>query len=265
MKELVSILIPTFNGEKFIAETLKSALTQTYTNLEIIVVDDFSNDNTVNIVKNHVNNDSRIKLFINDRNEGNSFSKYRCVKESKGEYLFFLDHDDLFIDEKIELQLLLINSKKSNWVGSYAFELNEITSEKTLIGSVDSNKNIIEQILSNTIRLPMCSLGFRSDFMKNSLLYKIHKPYFNKNIGFDHTQILLQFGFEPILIEYNPLCIYRRHVNNLSATSNYSIYHNKNVAYFSLILLLKSSNHRNLTFVKLWLRFVNNRLKILFK
>lgn len=256
MKDLVSILIPTYDGERFIAETLNSALDQTYAKIEIIIVDDCSNDDTVKIVRSFMNRDNRIKLFVNGNNQGNSYTKYRCVKESSGEYLFFLDQDDLFLKNKIEVQLNLLNTEKDiNWVGSYAYELDELSAQKTAIGCVDPNKTIINQIYKGTLRLPMCSLGFRAEYLKNSLLYKLHENFFNKNIGFDHTQILLQFGFDPISVAYSPLCIYRRHANNLSANPSYSTYHIKNVYNFSK-LLLSNSKYRNIHFLKLWIKYL---------
>ena len=63
MKELVSIITPTYNSEKFISETINSIINQTYTNWELLITDDFSSDNTVEIIESYAKNDTRIKLF----------------------------------------------------------------------------------------------------------------------------------------------------------------------------------------------------------
>lgn len=99
----VSVICPTFNCENYIRDTLLSILSQTHSNLEVIVIDDCSNDNTVEIVKSI--NDSRIRLFENVSNKGPAYSRNRGIKETTGQYIAFLDGDDLWREDKIEHQL----------------------------------------------------------------------------------------------------------------------------------------------------------------
>ena len=75
MSELVSIITPTYNAEKFITETLKSVQNQTYQNWEMILVDDASTDETVKIISDFAKKDSRIKLFKLEKNSGNGFAR----------------------------------------------------------------------------------------------------------------------------------------------------------------------------------------------
>ena len=107
--ELVSIITPSYNTEKFIDKTIKSVLNQTYKNWEMIIVDDCSNDNTDNIVANF--NDSRIKYIKNNKNSGAAVSRNRALKEAKGKWIAFLDSDDLWMPNKLEKQ---INFMKNN-------------------------------------------------------------------------------------------------------------------------------------------------------
>ncbi len=104
-KEIISVIIPTYNRENTILRTLKSVLNQTYQNLEIIVVDDCSTDRTVQIVKNLMEKDKRIKLLINERNRGPNYSRNRGIQHSKGKYIALLDSDDEWFSEKLEKQL----------------------------------------------------------------------------------------------------------------------------------------------------------------
>ena len=100
---LVSVILTTYNGEKYIAETLESVLNQTYTNLEIIIVDDASTDNTVQIIKSY--NDKRIKLYSNDKNLGIGHNTNRALSLATGEFIMMQDHDDISSPSRAELQL----------------------------------------------------------------------------------------------------------------------------------------------------------------
>jgi UDP-glucose 4-epimerase len=112
--ELVSIITPMFNSANFIEETIVSVINQTYTNWEMIIVDDGSNDESVEIVKKYQLKDSRIRLIINDRNSGVAKSRNIAIKASKGRYIAFLDSDDLWYKDKLNKQ---IDFMKSNNYG----------------------------------------------------------------------------------------------------------------------------------------------------
>ena len=90
-----SIIIPAYNVEKYIAKTIVSILSQKYNNFELIVVDDGSYDNTVNIIKKF--DDSRIKLFC-QKNSGVSSARNKGISESSGDYIVFVDSDDYIED-----------------------------------------------------------------------------------------------------------------------------------------------------------------------
>lgn len=100
---LVSVIIPTYNREKTIKRAVESVLNQTYQNIECIVVDDCSNDNTYTVIKSV--NDSRLKYIKQPKNSGACAARNRGIDEAKGEYIAFQDSDDEFRPEKIEKQL----------------------------------------------------------------------------------------------------------------------------------------------------------------
>lgn len=101
---LVSIIMPSWNTGKFIAESIESVLAQTYTNWELLIVDDCSTDDTDDVVKPFLE-DMRIKFFKNDKNSGAALSRNRAMREAQGEWIAFLDSDDLWIPEKLEHQI----------------------------------------------------------------------------------------------------------------------------------------------------------------
>src|ERR1019366_5349478 len=97
MDSLVSICIPIYNGELFLRECLDSALVQDYKQLEIIIVDDQSTDNSIAIVNEYIKKDKRIKLFINEINLGLVSNWNECINKSSGEWIKFLFQDDTLI------------------------------------------------------------------------------------------------------------------------------------------------------------------------
>lgn len=97
----VSVIIPSFNCESYIAETIESVLKQTYTNIELIVVDDGSTDKTVGIVSSY----GTLLRLINQQNAGVCKARNKGISEATGDYICFLDHDDFWLPDKIELQL----------------------------------------------------------------------------------------------------------------------------------------------------------------
>lgn len=102
---LVSVIIPVYNGEKFIPETILSIINQTFKNLEIIVIDDSSTDNSVNIIKEFCQKDQRIRLVRNEKNLGLADSLNKAITLSTGDYIARLDQDDVSELNRIEVQL----------------------------------------------------------------------------------------------------------------------------------------------------------------
>lgn len=110
---LVSVIITSYNSSKYIYAAVSSIINQTYTNLEIIIIDDFSTDNTYKILTNLKNMDNRIKLLQNDKNYGTYVSKNIGILISKGQYITFHDSDDYSITNRIEKQLLFLTNNSS--------------------------------------------------------------------------------------------------------------------------------------------------------
>jgi glycosyltransferase involved in cell wall biosynthesis len=107
MKPLVSAIIPNYNYARFVGEAVESALGQTYPNIEVIVVDDGSTDNSLEVLEQYRD---RIKI-VEQENSGVCVARNRGVAESKGEYIAFLDADDVWLPEKIEKQVKKFESE----------------------------------------------------------------------------------------------------------------------------------------------------------
>ena len=109
--DLVSIIMPCYNDAAYISDSINSIISQTYQNWELIIVDDFSMDNSKEVIRNFMDKDSRVQLIESDSNIGSGPSRNKGIKASKGQYIAFLDSDDLWDDNKLDLQ---INFMKRN-------------------------------------------------------------------------------------------------------------------------------------------------------
>lgn len=112
---LVSIIMPSWNTGTFIAESIESVINQTYKKWELIIVDDCSTDNTNEVVKSF--NDDRIVYIKNEKNNGAADTRNRAMRKAQGEWIAFLDSDDLWESKKLEHQIKFMN--KHNYVFSY--------------------------------------------------------------------------------------------------------------------------------------------------
>lgn len=102
---LVSVCINSYNVEKYIYDTVNSVLNQTYQNIEVIIVDDASSDNTVNVIKDNFSDDKRIKLYENKTNRHISYTCNEAISHAKGKYVFHVDSDDILSPQIIEKQI----------------------------------------------------------------------------------------------------------------------------------------------------------------
>lgn len=125
MNDLVSILTPTYNTEKFIRATLESVQNQTYQNWEMILVDDGSTDQTVSIIEEFAQKDSRIKLFKLDKNSGNGFARNVALEKASGKYITYLDSDDLWRSDKLEKQIQFLKMNNQPFTFSYYDSIDE--------------------------------------------------------------------------------------------------------------------------------------------
>ncbi|MSS59514.1 glycosyltransferase [Erysipelotrichaceae bacterium Oil+RF-744-GAM-WT-6] len=114
---LVSVIMPSYNTAPYIAKSIESVLRQTYRNLELIIVDDCSTDNTDEVVESF--SDPRIHYFHNEKNSGAAVSRNKALREAKGQWIAFLDSDDLWVPEKLERQIAFMekNGYKFSYTG----------------------------------------------------------------------------------------------------------------------------------------------------
>lgn len=115
VSRLVSVIIPVFNSEKFLHETILSVEKQTYKNIEIIIVDDCSTDNSVKIIRELNEKYGNIRLFINEKNSGAGVSRNVAISKAKGQYIAFLDSDDVWFETKLDKQIKNLCDNKGSF------------------------------------------------------------------------------------------------------------------------------------------------------
>ena len=166
----VSILMPMYNSEKYIKESINSILNQEYKNFELIIVDDGSIDSSIEIVKEY--NDSRIKLYENIENKGLPYTRNKLLSLATGEYIALLDSDDIALKNRIKAQVEFLEKNKNiDIVGSSAIIFGKYKIEKaskviTGIDDIKCNLMFGNCMLNSTIMM-------RKEFIeKNNLLYR---------------------------------------------------------------------------------------------
>jgi len=170
MNELVSVIITTYNRGHILINAIESVRTQSYKNIEIIVVDDCSNDTSYDIFNKYisVNNFNNIIYLKNKNNMGANYSRNRGINASKGEYISFLDDDDEYYPTKIEEQLELIN-KNNNvivYCGSKIYNKGKLIKQSRLKYNGDIFDKIIEDNFLGNLSLLLIK---RSILLKNNL------------------------------------------------------------------------------------------------
>lgn len=138
---LVSIIMPSWNTGRFIEEAIQSVLDQTYTNWELLIVDDCSTDKTEDVVEKYLS-DKRIKYFHNAKNSGAAITRNKAMREARGEWIAFLDSDDLWIPEKLDHQVKFM--KKNGYSLSFT-EYEKIDEDSRKLGIYVSGPNKVNR------------------------------------------------------------------------------------------------------------------------
>ncbi len=211
-KILISVVIATHNDEKFIWEAIESILNQTFNNFELIIVNDFSNDNTLNILKKYQDIDNRIIIINNKNNIWAALSRNKWIKIAKWKYIAILDWDDIALLKRLEIQYNFLENNKCYfllWTDRFF-----ITEEWK---KIDREYNYfcwnIWKILLKKSAINNPSVMFRND----------RKTFYRKKIIFSHDYDLwLRLYSEwKKMFNLNEKLIYYRFNNNSITSKNF--------------------------------------------
>jgi len=227
MDPLVSILIPVYNREKYILETIDSAINQSYRNIEVIVVDNFSTDGTWQLLNETALTDSRIKIYQNAENIGPVKNWKKCIEYSNGEYSKILWSDDLIAPTFLEKALPFLTENPDVgfvFTGAEAFFENGKRVSLHFIGKTGkySTSEYIEQTLlgSNYPVSPGCALFRKTDLVNNIVVdvkNKIDSDFSMHAIGNDVLLFLITANYynEFAFID-EPLSFFRAHNESIT-------------------------------------------------
>lgn len=176
----VSIIMPVYNAEKYVADSIKSVLNQTFNDFELIIINDGSTDKSEKIIKQF--DDSRIKYFRFNKNKGKCAAVNFCIKKSKGKYLQFFDADDIMLNHKLDLQVQILDSDSTiGLIYSDAWKMSEYGK---IIGPYvvpsSTNKKITDSFVYNKFDyeklkqinyIPACSTMFTKKAVNKAGLF----------------------------------------------------------------------------------------------
>jgi glycosyltransferase involved in cell wall biosynthesis len=206
MSQLVSVIIPAYNAEKFIGETIVSVLKQSHSNLELIIINDGSKDNTLSILNHFAESDKRIRL-LNKTNTGVSDTRNKGIELAKGEFIAFLDADDVWLENNLEKKVDLLSSNPQlGFVYSNMYQADKDLQNRTLAPEGKDN-NILEDLLmwnGEVIPGPCSNLVIRRKCIEHGIRFD---PRLTTIADQDFT-VQLAHQFKGKLIP-EPLWVYR--------------------------------------------------------
>jgi len=216
LKYKVSVITPCHNSAKFISKTIESVRNQTLQDWEMIIIDDHSSDNSVEIIKLYSKKDSRIKLVRLGENSGAAVARNTAISRAQGRYIAFLDADDLWLPSKLERQIdFMRNNNLAFTYSSYYL----VDKDGKMIGSFTTKENI-----TYTSMLKTCSVGCSTAIYDFDKLGKIYMPLISKRQDYGlWLEILRRIGSTKGINE--PLASYRILSDSLSSNKFKAAYY----------------------------------------
>jgi len=247
----ISIILPVFNSEKFLSKAIDSIINQTYQHFELIIINDGSTDNSLEIISNYIKKDSRIRL-INRPNKGLIYSLNEGIALSKGDYIARMDADDISHKDRLKLQLKLMQKKSLDICGCNLFIIDDkdhILKKKTV------PKTPQEILITLIFDVPFAhpSVLIKKEFLTNNKLnYNSGKFIVAEDLCLWHLMFKNNAKFGNV-DEY--LFSYRHYANSLSKINNRKIKKESNEMFKEFI----NENKREL--IKAFEYLLKNNIK----
>lgn len=209
--KLVSIIMPSYNSCEFIRFSIDAIINQSYTNWELLITDDCSSDSTYEILEEYSSLDSRIKIFKLDSNCGAAVARNFSISQAEGDYIAFCDSDDLWIKNKLKLQVKFMSSN------SYVFSYSSYAKIKEDGTEYDGDRLVkVPPKICKKDLLKTCSIGCLTAMYDSSKIGKIYMPLVRKRQDYALWLKILDkvdyaYGIEECL------CFYRVRSNSISS------------------------------------------------
>lgn len=220
-RPLITVVMPNYNGHRFVEQAIDSVLSQAYQDFELLVVDDCSKDDSLQLIKQKAQSDSRIRVIALEKNAGVANARNVGIREAKGKYIALLDNDDLWTADKLERQLTIAEKGADIVYCSYDFideQNNEIKKPFIVPKQTNFNKMLASSVIS-------CS----TSFIKTELM-QAH-PF---NPEFYHEDYVLwmellrvcptAYGDEKVLMHYRQVTGSRSNKKGNAAKERWNTY-----------------------------------------
>lgn len=206
---MVSVVIPVYNVEKFIKQTIECILNQTYKNVEILLIDDCSPDSSADIIKSMAIDHPEIKYHKLEKNSGAAVARNKAIELAEGQYLAFLDSDDLWKPTKLEKQVALMKERNAEFV----YNAIEMIDEN---GNVIKGKRRVKDVVSYSFLLHNTVIATSSVMLDISKIGKFQMPLIRSGQDYATWLMLLRNGRKAYGIDES-LTQYRRTEGSLSS------------------------------------------------
>ena len=226
---LLTVLMPVYNADKFLDESINSILSQTYSDFEMLILDDASTDNSLKIIKAYAKKDKRIKVLVNQKNRGEAKCRNRLLKNSKTEFIAWMDADDISLEDRLQTQIDFL--KQNSKIDAVGVQYSAFGSSGNLPANFTSHFSLSDlEIKTNFI--------FGYDFFFPSSLMrikkiKLHHLFFDINYklstGVDQQYIIDCFPFMKFANLDRVLYQYRQHAHQIMKVNQKQILDNANV------------------------------------
>jgi glycosyltransferase involved in cell wall biosynthesis len=212
----VSVVMACYNHEKYVAQAIESVLKQSFSDLDLVIVDDNSNDDSLNIIMNYASKDSRVRPFFHQKNMGIARTFNDCLKESRGQYLGFIGSDDAWLPHKLANQLELIkgNEDKILWSnGQIINSMGALTGQGIFDltgGAAKTSGNLFQELLTEDFILGQ-SVLLKTEFARE-IGFDERYRFVNDHLFFIELARRHEFLFDP-----SPTALYRIHTSNTTS------------------------------------------------
>ncbi len=219
----VTVIIPYYKKIKYFKKTLKSVLSQSYKNFEIIIIYDDEDKSELNKIRFFIKNNKKIKIFVNKKNLGAGESRNKAARIAKGKYLAFIDADDIWRKDKIALQLKFMKKNKLS-ISHTTYSIINDNGKKISIRMASKKLNYNELLNS-------CDIGLSTVIIKKKLFLK---NKFSTNKTKEDYALWLKIAKKKIIYGFNKnLTLWRKSDNSLSSNifqkfyDAFDIYYNR--------------------------------------
>ena len=220
MTDLVSVNVTTHNRAELLKRCIESILKQTYTNMEIVIVDDCSKDNTEEIVKKYRQKDDRIKYFKHDINKGNAYARNTALGNCTGYYIAFMDDDDEWIDEnKIQKQVEIFENSNNENLGIICSSVRLFSDKNTFNDTIITRpKNLVSHILSRNGIIYSPTVMTKRDIMIEVGGFDTNLP---RGVDSDfYRMCIVKFGYDVYFMQDVTTAIYEYGSDRMTPKGN---------------------------------------------